>query len=342
MNNLSSETKKNKIISNQARMNFINRICIEGYNLKDAAILTDIPFENAKKIFAKYKATGIVEKAKTGSPVNKKITEEIKNLIETIIENTPSITLVEIKNKILENFNVGVCIESIRLCITELGITKKNITMTGIQVNSERSKNLRKLYAIDFLNNFHNDMQNIFIDESGFNLHLRRRQGRSHRGQLVQQLVPQTRGTNISLIMAINNNEVLYCKCVTGAVNALVFKEFLQSLLMICRNKFENESFTFFADNAKIHHSNIVREFLLSENLNLQFLSPYSYMLNPIEFSFSKIKAMVRRDLSNGFDGELVDLIYRAISTLSSNDLIGYFHHIRSNCVKAIELSDFN
>lgn len=66
----------------------------------------------------------------------------------------------------------------------------------------------------------------LFIDESGFNLYLRRKYGRAPRGQVIQVLVPK-RGTDVSSISAISGSEIIHCKRVTGAVNAKTFKNFM-------------------------------------------------------------------------------------------------------------------
>ena len=95
-------------------------------------------------------------------------------------------------------------------------------------------------------------------------------------------------------------------------------------------------------DNARIHNSLSMRNYYSENDLNVQFLSPYSYMLNPIEFGFSKIKACVRRKLSEGFDGSFVSLIRDSANELTETDLRGYYRHILRNCVKAVESEDFN
>jgi transposase len=96
-------------------------------------------------------------------------------------------------------------------------------------------------------------------------------------------------------------------------------------------------------DNASIHKANVLREFFSNESLNVKFISPYSYMLNPIEFSFSKIKSVVKRILTNSSEEiNIVDVIYRAVSEITSNDLEGYYRLIRINCTKAIAYENFN
>lgn len=94
-------------------------------------------------------------------------------------------------------------------------------------------------------------------------------------------------------------------------------------------------------DNAKIHHSGIVKNFIVQENIRVTYLSPYSYMLNPIEYSFSKIKSVVRDLLSSNYTGDLHSLITLGVSSITKNDIEGYFRLVERNCFDAIELIDF-
>lgn len=86
----------------------------------------------------------------------------------------------------------------------------------------------------------------------------------------------------------------------------------------------------------------IMRDFCEENGLIVQFLSPYSYMLNPIEFGFLKIRARVRRKLTDGFNGSFICLIRDSANELTYSDLRGYYRHILRNCVKVVEMEDFN
>ena len=68
------------------------------------------------------------------------------------------------------------------------------------------------------------------------------------------------------------------------------------------------------------------------------FISPYSYMLNPIEYSFSIIKSVVRRILGKGYSENFIELIFMAIGEITMSDLNGYFMHMRNNRLKAVNL----
>jgi transposase len=210
-------------------------------------------------------------------------------VIERIVEENVDITLGELKTKVeLEILQFSLCIETVRRELGDLCITRKRITQTKVDVNKICNKEKRKLYAMEFLDNFEDDEKNFFIDESGFNLYVRRNYGRSKKGTVVSSFIPSSQGANISLISAINRNTVIYYKCYTGSVNGEVFLEFFDGLVRKCGYIGLGLGCTFFMDNARIHHSNLFKSYCDSENIRVKYLAPYSYMLNPIEYSFSK------------------------------------------------------
>lgn len=47
-------------------------------------------------------------------------------------------------------------------------------------------------------------------------------------------------------------------------------------------------------DNARIHHSKIVKEMSLNNNISIIYNPPYTHEFNPIELSFSKVKTIFR------------------------------------------------
>ena len=73
-------------------------------------------------------------------------------------------------------------------------------------------------------------------------------------------------------------------------------------------------------DNIRIHNSNVVKEFYATSRINAVFLSPYSYMVNPIELSFSKIKSTIR-NIINLESTDLTSMINNAINAITSDDV---------------------
>ncbi|KAF7696438.1 hypothetical protein CDIK_1884, partial [Cucumispora dikerogammari] len=147
---------------------------------------------------------------------------------------------------------------------------------------------------------------------------------------------------NVSLISAITRGEVLYSICAVGAVNSDRYKEFFEGLINKCTKKNIIGNCVFVMDNARIHNSHNIRDFYNVNNLSIQFLAPYSYILNPIEFGFFKIKACVRRKLAEGFTGSFKNLILEFVNELTETDLRGYYSHILRNCLKPVKMENFN
>ena len=178
-----------------------------------------------------------------------------------------------------------------------------------------------------------NDKYNIFIDECGFGLHLRKGCGRSKAGERVRITIPTIRGRNITLLAAINCEEVFHFKIFTGSCNSEIFIEFIAELKEKILGTVDSEKYCIIMDNARAHCSNLT--------FKHKYLSPYSYMLNPIEFLFSKIKAIVRMELENIIDLPLGDVISSALSYVRIDDLMGWYRLVRRNCNLAINIVDF-
>ena len=95
------------------------------------------------------------------------------------------------------------------------------------------------------------DMNNcIFIDESGFNLHLRRNKALSNRNE--SAYCDSARGRNISLIVAANKSKVLHYKAITDdTCTAIKIAQFLSALLVVIRDDPSLHGSWIIMDNAK-------------------------------------------------------------------------------------------
>lgn len=161
------------------------------------------------------------------------------------------------------------------------------------------------------------------------------------RGTPVSVIVPSNRGTNLTLVSAISKDEPIMAKTFTGSVDSDRFIEFMSELIELCRRKFSIRNCVFIMDNARIHHSQSTRILFNERGINILYLSAYSYMLNPIEFAFSKVKNNVRRSLSSGYNDDFSNLIKNAFFELTTDDMKGYYRHIIRNCIKAVSKEDF-
>ncbi|KAF7699609.1 hypothetical protein CDIK_1134 [Cucumispora dikerogammari] len=88
-------------------------------------------------------------------------------------------------------------------------------------------------------------------------------------------------------------------------------------------------------DNARIHRRITISEITAGYGFSFHFLSPYSYMLNPIETAFSKIKNAIRSKIRLGSQGTLAELIYEALSSINADDCKSFFRLMLRNIVNA-------
>jgi len=79
-------------------------------------------------------------------------------------------------------------------------------------------------------------------------------------------------------------------------------------------------------DNCRVHKVAGVKEAIEARGARLEYLPAYSPDLNPIELSFSKFKAFLRK-----FSERTVDALYRRVGafvrTLSRAECRNYFRH---------------
>ena len=111
------EENTNITYSDYQREILVKKCEIEGFNIRKAAILTNIEYETAKKIIQVYNKEKRIQKKKRGRAVNKKMTPDIEEFVESSIEINSQITPVQIERKINERFGVNVCVETIRCVI---------------------------------------------------------------------------------------------------------------------------------------------------------------------------------------------------------------------------------
>ena len=92
------------------------------------------------------------------------------------------------------------------------------------------------------------------------------------------------------------------------------------------RTKIDFDSIIIF-DNASIHHAKLVNDFLIENSICFKYLPPYSPFLNPIEFSFSKIKTFVRSTIIKNKRSLIVE-IENALASITEDDFIGWYRNI--------------
>ena len=162
--------------------------------------------------------------------------------------------------------------------------------------NSDRVKNARHDFAA-WMMTTGLACHRVYIDESGFNIHLMRTRGRAPAGTRAVRTVCGSRGRNISFITAISNqleDGIIYHEVVEGSVNQDMFAGFIQSISTIIG---EDNEVTMLFDNAPSHQG-VEARVELPNSHHLKRLPAYSPFLNPIENVFSVMKATTKQHLA--------------------------------------------
>ena len=93
-----------------------------------------------------------------------------------------------------------------------------------------------------------------------------------------------------TLITAISNEEPIAYKLLKGSVNTETFNKFIIDDVLPKISKCK----TLFMDDAKIHKSNPLADYIRKSDYHLLFNIPYSPQFNPIELLQNAIKSYIK------------------------------------------------
>ena len=162
----------------------------------------------------------------------------------------------------------------------------------------------------------------MFIDETSANTQMVRLYGRCARGERLVDHVPQGHWKTITLVAALRRHRMAASHTIDGAMTGKRFLAYVKRRLAptLKRNDIV------MIDNLPAHKAAGVREAIEARGATLRFLPKYSPDLNPIEMSFSKLKAYLRKA------GErTIPRLRRRIGTfartLTGREARNYFRH---------------
>ena len=140
----------------------------------------------------------------------------------------------------------------------------------------------------------------LAIDETCIYFEEAPRYGYSRKGErcVFRRKQPQRTG-KVTLLMAISEQRgVVASKVVKGSVNAAVFASFVDGLDA-------RRGSVAILDNVSFHRSAVVREAAERKGISFVFIPPYSPEFNPIEGTFSVLKAALRSGLQQDLEAAL-------------------------------------
>jgi len=222
--------------------------------------------------------------------------------------------LIKLVNK---KYNINCSKSKIYEILKEKGVTRKRIKIkTNYYTKkkmTEKTKELRKLLKKVNINDI------ISIDESSFDTHINSEYGWNEKGQRLMVNKKQQR-KRYSIISAISKEKVINVEIIQGSVNAEIFTEYLKKVIeKVGENKI------IFMDNARIHHSKILKRYTKTIKNEVIYNIPYCSEINPIEMVFSKVKKVVHKRHNNENMESLKRNIIYGFKKITKEDLKGYY-----------------
>jgi len=188
----------------------------------------------------------------------------------------------------------------------------------GLKINEERINFSKELDREEYLNGIHIDESSIVIDDY-------KKYGYSESGKEIKIVLKHKQNKErYTLLKAITKEKIIDYELIKGSVNAQIYLDFIKKIM---NKDILNKNKTIFQDNARIHHSVIVKEYTKNENIKMKFNPAYTPEFNPIEYIFSKIKTTFRNLEHIHFE----ESIKKSISTISSIDLYKCYQRSLSN-----------
>jgi transposase len=162
----------------------------------------------------------------------------------------------------------------------------------------------------------------VVVDESGSNIALTPGYGRAPKGQRVHGSVPRNRGKNTTRLSSLSLQGMGACMIIEGAVNAVAFEAYVEHILVPSLSTGQ----IVVLDNLSVHKGARVRQLIEARGCELLFLPAYSPDYSPIEETFSKVKAFLRRAGARTHQA-LQEAIRQALETVTAADALGWFTH---------------
>jgi len=154
----------------------------------------------------------------------------------------------------------------------------------------ERREDLREEYQKILISIEKNDI--IYLDESGFDMNMRKEFGWKERGKrLYDNKSGNREGKRITVISALKDRKLLTPMWFEGNTDTGIFNTWIEKCLV--PELKPNQIIVM--DNATFHKSEAIRKLIESVECKLLYLPPYSPDFNPIEQKWGHVKNMVKK-----------------------------------------------
>jgi transposase len=201
-------------------------------------------------------------------------------------------------------------------CHQAPGLVTKKKTLGATERNEEERANWREqVKELDA-------KRLVVLDECGSTIALTPLYARAPKGHRARGSVPRNRGKNTTLLASLSLEGIGASMMIEGAATAAAFEAYLEHLLVPSLHPGQ----IVVMDNLSVHKGVWVRQLIEDKGCQVLFLPAYSPDLSPIEETFSKLKAYLRRTGARTREA-LEEAICQALLTVTAQDAHGWFRH---------------
>lgn len=247
-----------------------------------------------------------------------KYTPEIKCFIRNYVIRRINFDMRKLIKSIKSRYKIDAKKSSIYNIIKKFKITRKRIRSKFIYGNKNKLRKKKQEFK-KIIRGM--DKDNIIsIDETDINTHMKSIYGWSYKGNKIfienNRLIRR-----YSLICAISNKRIITYEVKKGSINGVDFLNFIKNL--INENEYKNK--ILLMDNARIHHTQDVKNIIRNSNNRILYNVPYCPEYNPIEKVFSKFKEEIRKRTNEIKEERLQIKIKKSLNKITKNNLINFY-----------------
>ena len=162
----------------------------------------------------------------------------------------------------------------------------------------------------------------MFLDETGSNVAMTRRYGRSPRGHRVYGSVPHRRGKNLTVIGAVSAAGVVCHHALDGGVRGATFLASVTDVLLPALRPGQ----VVVVDNLSSHKAKAVRAAFAEARVGVRYLPRYSPEWNPTGLCWSKVEAHLRGVAARTRE-RLREAVAEALARVSRAEVRSWIRH---------------
>ena len=165
----------------------------------------------------------------------------------------------------------------------------------------------------------------VFLDECGVLTDMARLRGRSPRGTRAYGTVPCGHWRRLTVLGALGIGGIVAAMSVEAATSGAVFLAYLERVLLPELRRSRPDA-VLVLDNLRAHKTAAVRRLLDRSGFAYRYLPPYAPDLSPIEPTWSKLKAELRRVAARTTEAPH-QALGPALDAITAQDAAGFFRH---------------